>query len=168
MCCAGRSASFAYRITPTTAHGAKAGGERFEPTACCEGRIKTQTENGDVCCAIAASGARDCSSQVAPGCNVRDCEELCSQISNIENLKERIAESIEEIELEIESTEKAIQEKEADLDKYLNDTSEVAFAVLKPLSEGLATTEDLREQLQANVDLDEYLANEDPWPPGGA
>jgi len=70
--------------------------------------------------------------------------------------------------VEIESAEKAIEAKEADLQKYINDTGEIAYAVLRKKDEGLKSEEDLEEVFQANVDLNEYLAEQDPWPPGNA
>lgn len=147
----------------------QAGGERYEPTSCCEDRIKTDTtDRGEICCATTSSGARDCSVWSYPGCDVRDCGEVCQQISNVQSIVDQVDAALEEVQLAIESTQLTIEDKQADLNKYLNATEEIAFAVVRTKDQGLKSEEDLREQLQANVDLNEYLAEQDPWPPGNA
>ena len=144
----------------------QAGGERYEPTACCEDEVKTETISGGfICCGKTSSGARDCSTYTSLGCTIRDCGEVCQRISNVQSVIDAVDDAIEEVNLEIESAEKAIEVKEADLQKYINDTGEIAYAVVRTKDEGLSSEEDLREQLKANVELDEYLAEQDPWPP---
>ena len=101
----------------------------------------------------------------------RDCLEICEQIINIE---EQVASGLavqQEITNLSEDTQQQRDAKKAEIDALVekdeNSTPPYATGpVQRP--DGSKNYEELVEEFEANVDLDEFLAEQDTWPPGRA
>lgn len=151
----------------------KAGENKFEAGTCPDGYAKVSLVGGGVtCCADPEGGNPNCSQRVDPGTYVRDCSELCQKLQNIDEVLENIQESYTEVETAIESQEKAIQTKEnriLEISGEEGDPTIVTGPMRLPIDDPdkqIRTAQELREELKGNVDVDQYLAEQDTWVAG--
>ena len=161
----------------------KVGAEYYDPKLCPEGYTLKFRWNGgsfngelvgyDICCLVKADGTANCADGVwkSPGQMTRDCLEICEQIINIE---EQVASAMavkKEINNLSEDSQQQRDAKKAEIDALVekdeNSTPPYAIGpVQRP--DGSKSYEELVEEFEANVELDEFLAEQETWPPGRA
>lgn len=158
-----------------------AGGLVWNPKQCPEGRIYKFLSNGGsidgvligkgICCTINSEGEINC----APGVYVnaggyeRECNELCEKIAKIDENLIKIEEVITIVVNERNLADTAIKEKTAEIERLKekdeNTTPPYAIGPV-PRPTFAKDAEELREELKANIELDEYLKEQKAWPPG--
>ena len=126
-----------------------------------------------ICCLLTGYGLMNCSTngRVEPGDWNRECKGVCEEIKNREVNIENANAQKAELETIASNTETAYGSKQKEIDDLIekdeNQTPPWAVGP-QPRPNGSKNSEELMKELKENIDLNEYLEDKDPWPPGRA
>lgn len=129
------------------------------------GTINGQPIGQRRCCSVAYSS---CETDFYPaGGYERECEQLCEQIKAIDAILENIRVSNEQVAAQIEESEGQKAEKKAEIEELQDGDRPTRLIGPEPRPTGkVKTAAELREELEQNIDVDRYLAEQDSWIPG--
>lgn len=153
-----------------------AGESKYDPELCEQegyeyrfvqtgGSVNGQPFGQRRCC---LSGYPSCTDWYPAGGYKRDCVELCEQIEAVDAVLENIRVSRQEVNAQITASAQQKAEKQAEIAR-LEDESEIPNRLEGPVPRPtgkVKTAAELQEELQANIDVDQFLAEQDSWIPG--